>query len=47
MIRVLTRNQVWDRQRLCFYVGLKRTKRKHQGLPVYTDAFGVSFVIKD
>lgn len=37
--------QVWDPQRLCFFVGLDATKQRHRGHVVYKDKFDRRLVI--
>ena len=46
-ILVLTRNQVMDRAKGSFYVGLKDLKRKHMGLSVYEDRCGRRIAIRE
>ncbi|HEX6984078.1 MAG TPA: hypothetical protein VF170_01820 [Planctomycetaceae bacterium] len=45
-IPVLDPWQVWDVGRGCYFVGLQRTKQKHQGHPVYKDATGRRVAIR-
>lgn len=45
-IHELSKNQVWDEGRGSFFVGLKRTKNKYKGQPVYQDAFGLRIAVK-